>query len=161
MQCIYTHVVLNPDLHLMVKIDYFCNYWKFYCFFRVNKPLQILILCVYKCSLNLVFTVPADVLAPNGFRQSAETMLTEKLTHCGLVTPYGDRDLGQHCQVMACCLTAPSHYLNQCWLIISEVHQKPVWKYVHKISLKFSRGQWVIHTGFKISPAIIDSISIV
>ena len=24
-------------------------------------------------------------------------------------------------QVMACCLTAPSHYLNQCWRIISEV----------------------------------------
>ena len=24
-------------------------------------------------------------------------------------------------QVMACCRTAPSHYLNQCWLIISEV----------------------------------------
>ena len=24
-------------------------------------------------------------------------------------------------QVMACCLTAPSHYLNQWWLIISEV----------------------------------------
>ena len=22
-------------------------------------------------------------------------------------------------QVMACCLTAPSHYLNQCWLIIN------------------------------------------
>ena len=22
-------------------------------------------------------------------------------------------------QVMACCLTAPSHYLNQCWLIVS------------------------------------------
>ena len=26
-------------------------------------------------------------------------------------------------QVMACCLTAPSHYLNQCWLIISKVQQ--------------------------------------
>ena len=25
-------------------------------------------------------------------------------------------------QVMACCLTAPSHYLSQCWLTISEVH---------------------------------------
>ena len=25
-------------------------------------------------------------------------------------------------QVMACCLTAPSHYLNQCWLIIPKVH---------------------------------------
>ena len=24
-------------------------------------------------------------------------------------------------QVMACCLTAPSHYLNQCWLIIRAV----------------------------------------
>ena len=24
-------------------------------------------------------------------------------------------------QVMACCLIAPSHYLNQCWLIISKV----------------------------------------
>ena len=24
-------------------------------------------------------------------------------------------------QVMACCLTAPRHYLNQCWLIINEV----------------------------------------
>ena len=24
-------------------------------------------------------------------------------------------------QVKACCLTAPSHYLNQCWLIFSEV----------------------------------------
>ena len=24
-------------------------------------------------------------------------------------------------QVMACCLTVPSHYLNQCWLIISNV----------------------------------------
>ena len=25
-------------------------------------------------------------------------------------------------QVMTCCLTATSHYLNQCWLIIGEVH---------------------------------------
>ena len=24
-------------------------------------------------------------------------------------------------QVMACCLTAPSHYLNQCWLVISKI----------------------------------------
>ena len=24
-------------------------------------------------------------------------------------------------QVMACCLPAPSHYLNQCWLVINEV----------------------------------------
>ena len=28
-------------------------------------------------------------------------------------------------QVMTCCLTAPSHYLNQCWLIISKVQRHP------------------------------------
>ena len=27
-------------------------------------------------------------------------------------------------QAMACCLMAPSHYLNQCWLLISEVLSK-------------------------------------
>ena len=61
---------------------------------------------------------------------------------------------------MACCLMAPSHYLNQCWLIISKV----LWlscegnfprdtsiinnwnlfeNYKSKISFKFPRGQWV------------------
>ena len=29
-------------------------------------------------------------------------------------------------QVMACCLTAPSHYLNQCWLIFSQVPWYPL-----------------------------------
>ena len=42
------------------------------------------------------------------------------LTHCGLVTPYGDIDLTL-IHVMACCLMAPSRYLNQCWLIINKV----------------------------------------
>ena len=60
-------------------------------------------------------------------------------------------------QVMACCLTAPSHYLNQCWLIISKVlwhssediiirrfedtnQQSMIKNYIFKITL---RGQWV------------------
>ena len=47
-----------------------------------------------------------------------------ELTHCGLVTPYGDINGSTLVQVMACCLTAPSHYLNQCWLIISEVQRQ-------------------------------------
>ena len=44
-------------------------------------------------------------------------------THCGLETSIGDRNLGQStlAQVMASCLMAPSHYLSQCWLMISEV----------------------------------------
>ena len=41
------------------------------------------------------------------------------LSHCGQVTPYGDTAWSTLAQVMAWCLTAPSHYLNQCWLIVS------------------------------------------
>ena len=38
-------------------------------------------------------------------------------------------------QVMACCLMAPSHYLNQCWLLITEVlqhHMKAILYWVPK-----------------------------
>ena len=67
-------------------------------------------------------------------------------------------------QVMACCLTAPSHYLNQCWLILSKVqrhssvgnftidtsaisHWNYLENYISKISFKSPRGQWVKITG--------------
>ena len=63
-------------------------------------------------------------------------------------------------QVMACCLMAPSHYQNQCWLIISKVewhsskgnftrdtsavnHWNCLKNWVPKMSFKFPRGQWV------------------
>ena len=32
-------------------------------------------------------------------------------------------------QVMACCLTAPSHYLKQCWLIINQVEKRSKGKF--------------------------------
>ena len=56
-------------------------------------------------------------------------------------------------QVMACCLTAPSHYMNQCWLIISKVQRyssdgslikdTSIENCLIKIPFKSSRGQWV------------------
>ena len=63
-------------------------------------------------------------------------------------------------QVMACSLTAPSHYLNQCWLIISEVpwhssqgiiigqcedinQQNKIENCSFKMASRFPRGQWV------------------
>ena len=63
-------------------------------------------------------------------------------------------------QVMACCLTAPSHYLNQCWFIISKVlwhssediiigrfedtnQWSKIENYNYKITLRSPRGQWV------------------
>ena len=63
-------------------------------------------------------------------------------------------------QVLACCLMAPSHYLNQSWLIISEVqwhsyqgnftrdaptinHWNLFENYISKFYSHFPRGQWV------------------
>ena len=54
-------------------------------------------------------------------------------------------------QVMACCLTATSHYLSQCWLMISEVlWHSPDSNSTEKIliiemslKVKSPRGQWV------------------
>ena len=62
-------------------------------------------------------------------------------------------------QIMACCLTAPSHYLNQCWLIISEVpwlssqgmiirqcedtNQNKIENCSFKMAYRSARGQWV------------------
>ena len=61
---------------------------------------------------------------------------------------------------MACCLTAPSHYLNQCWLIITKVlwhsfddffstdasaisRWKWFWNWLTKILFGSPMGQWV------------------
>ena len=60
----------------------------------------------------------------------------------------------------SCCLTAPSHYLNQCWLIISKTlrhlsediiirrfedtnQYSKIENYIFKITTRSPRGQWV------------------
>ena len=82
------------------------------------------------------------------------------LTHWGLVTPWRHGTRSTLAQVMAWCLTAPSHYLNQCWLIIGEVPRHSSqgiilrwcedinqWNKSENCSFKMSsrspRGQWV------------------
>ena len=40
---------------------------------------------------------------------------------CSLLRPWRHRSGSTSSQAMACCLTAPSHYLNQCWLITNGV----------------------------------------
>ena len=81
-------------------------------------------------------------------------------------------------QVMARCLTASSHYLNQCWLIISEVQWHSLlgqflkrWlkhqslnlfeNYVSKISCQFPRGQWVNGCLLPISQRVCKLITLV
>ena len=44
-----------------------------------------------------------------------------EFTFCSVVTLYVlTNDKSALVYLMACCLTAPSHYLNQCWLTVSE-----------------------------------------
>ena len=94
-----------------------------------------------------------------GSKYSCSTHIT--LTHCGPSdTIWRQRSGSTWAQVMACCLTAPSHYLNQCWLITSKVlwlswegnftrdasiinHWNLFENYMSKISFKFPRGRWV------------------
>ena len=65
------------------------------------------------------------------------------LTHCSLVMVYSEwqRSRSTLVQVMACCLTAPNHYLNQCGLIIKCVHTRAIsyeilTRSVYKVTLK-------------------------
>ena len=78
----------------------------------------------------------SDKLSPEPHAVAAQWMMhvspvCNKLTLCGLVMLYGDIELGQ---VMAWCLTAPSHYLNQCWLMISNC---VLW---HSLESNFTRS---------------------
>ena len=57
----------------------------------------------------------------------------QALSHWHLVVPYGDRSGLTLTQVKAWCLTAPKHYLDQCWLIMKCV----VW---YSLEGNFSRS---------------------
>ena len=49
-------------------------------------------------------------------------------------------------QLMVCCLTAPSHYMNQCWLInwLRGMHLRAISKEVLKNSI--CKSEWEIYT---------------
>ena len=74
-------------------------------------------------------------------------------------------------QVMACCLTAPSHYLNQCWLIISKVLRHSSGgnfiRYVSHHSLKlawkitFLKLDWNFSWANESSPPVVTVTTIV
>ena len=48
-------------------------------------------------------------------------------------------------QLMPCCLTAPSHYLNQCWLIISEVLWPSAKGFIIDMILKITHFRLQLH----------------
>ena len=82
------------------------------------------------------------------------------LTHCSLVTPYVEINESTLAQIIACCLTAPSNYLNQCstshqWVSVAFTWEQFIVSaqaiilyrefenYTFKIIATFPRGQWV------------------
>ena len=57
------------------------------------------------------------------------------LTHCN-GTIWRHRYWSTMAQIMACCPTAPSHYLNQCWPGIINIHSSEMTENMHKIYLQ-------------------------
>ena len=53
---------------------------------------------------------------------------------------------------MACCITVPSHYLNQCWLMISEA----LW---HPPDSNFTEDNWDIHNWNRVWNLLISDCS--
>ena len=107
----------------------------FKCIF-LNESIWILISLKFvpKCPIN---NIPALVQITAwrrpGDKPLSEPMLVCLLTHICVTQPqwvnslrpsdtiWRHRSGSTLAQVMACCLTAPSHYLNQWWLIINKV----------------------------------------
>ena len=73
--------------------------------------------------------------------------LTIALTHCGLVTPWQHRSGSTWAKVMVCCLTAPSHYLTQCSLIIIGV--ACIWEQFHRKCPRIQSVTWFRKSHFK------------
>ena len=62
------------------------------------------------------------------------------IIHCGLIVLSMWQRFGSTlAQVMACCLMAPSHYLNQCWLVIHDV----LWHWHDSNFLGNTTSKWV------------------
>ena len=84
----------------------------------LEKELEILVLMKCK-SLNVFencqYTLKTKVKSPRGYSVDSFWPSDALWQH-----EYGSTVA----QVMACSLTAPSHYLNQCWLIINHVQRQ-------------------------------------
>ena len=107
------HNELNYDIFVMsgLDINFFRRLSEAWCYqLKCQFPCTLLFenggqpVCEFKGHIRLDLTSgqPLNSLWPRDaiWRQRSESTLA---------------------QVMACCLTAPSHYLNQCWLIITKV----------------------------------------
>ena len=111
------------------------SWWKTMSFFLKHVYLMPLELCdcstfhieMEMCNSMIYIICPSNQIVVNLIfceilKQRTMTVNAagfNSLWPSGIIWQQGSRST--LAQVMACCLMAPSHYLNQCWLIISEV----------------------------------------
>ena len=86
----------------------------------------------FKC--DLFFTFATSMLV------QCYVMIDCAFSHCGLVMPYGDRSGRTLACVTDYSLTAQSHYLNQCWLIIGKNQWQVIWGPLNKRYLSHQSG---------------------
>ena len=100
----WLHVIntwLSQSSRPMTALIPFDHIDAYHCFNIFYVSLRNLKHCCLGCIVTWISTVPAG-------------LLTHKVT-------WWHRSRSTLAQVMACCLMAPSYYLNQYWLIIKEV----------------------------------------
>ena len=150
--------------------QYFLNY---YLHFRGKRTIILIInlmngqqlrctICLnncewYKWYLNNMFIIcDINSVTKQTMSQWSSTDLgkLDTLTHCGLVTPDGDgaNTIAQVYILGACCLLVPSHYLTQCWLLISEIlRHSPKSNFTSSGQAMAVYYQWVEDNSFKMT----------
>ena len=118
-------MVFNGTMYLFTTL---CLKLRSYHFGLKVNVAYIMILFIHPCSCQMLLNSlrPSDAI----WRQWSWTTLA---------------------QVMACCLTAPSHYLNQCWLIIRGV----LW---HTSESSFAGIAQGIDSGYEFEKDILKNI---
>ena len=108
----------------------------------------------FKITLQKYFPFYVGILSGTEFgHKIIHISVVSEITHCGLVTPWCLGSWTTSFQVIACCLSASSHYLKQCWLIISKVfgiHLMAVSKemlktYILNMSVKITNLRLQLH----------------
>ena len=101
-------------------------------------------LCLYKKAYGLTITM--HTLVHRQREAFIDGNFEQVLTKCRVNTLWHSDAIWLHRiestlpQVLACCLTPPSHYLNQCWVVITEA----LW---HSLGKKFT-SCWRHHSTY-------------
>ena len=147
-------------MHIHVSSQRLSTYWlKINAVFFLIPWHSCAVKWNHSCIVSPLTAIPCKILGVSleGFLISPTPQHFDWLNVAGdVIWRHGTRST--LAQVMACCLMAPSHYLNQCWLIIGEVPwhssqgiilrrwedtKNKIENCSFKMASRSPRGQWV------------------